>query len=99
MKSKNIWEMVGQIYDNVEMGLWALLTAGVIFFCAFIAPKLPAYWARAQRIRVQEIAAENAYYCEKLGMKAGTPKFSQCLLYLGEFRQKVENRLADEIEF
>jgi hypothetical protein len=54
---------------------------------------------RAQIIRIQQIAAEHAYYCEKLEMKAGTPKHNQCLLYLGEFRQKVGNRFADENQF
>jgi hypothetical protein len=90
------WETVGR---TVETGLWAILVAALIFFCAFVVPTLPAYWARAQIIRIQQIEAENAYYCEKLEMNAGTPKHSQCLLYLGEFRQKVGNRFADENQF
>jgi len=95
MNSNRTWETVGRL---VETGLLALLTAFLIFFSAFVVPELPAMGARAQRVRAQQIAAENAYYCERLGMKAGTPKYNQCLLDLGEFRQKIENRFADETQ-
>jgi hypothetical protein len=99
MKANKIWRITDQIYDTIETGLWALLVAGLIFFSAFVAPTLPTYWAQAEVTRIQQIAAENEYYCEQLGMKPGTPKHDQCLIYLGEFRQKVENRLADDLEF
>ena len=82
MNSDKIWESVSRIYDDVEIALWALLLSGTIFFFAFTVPKLPQIWARAETIRSQEIAAENARYCEKLGMTAATQKYEQCLLTL-----------------
>ena len=85
MKSSKNWEkVVGRVYDNVEAALWAALLAFVIYFI---------------NARVQEIAAENALYCEKFGMKVGTEKHKQCLLDLGEFRTKVEKRVYDQSVF
>ena len=99
MKSNKPWEAVSRVSDNAEVALWALLLTSVIFFFAFVVPKLPEISAQNVRIRAEEIATENAYYCEKLGMKAGTQKHSQCLLDLGEFRLKVEKRITDESFF
>ena len=75
-----IWESVGRIYDEVEIALWALLLSGTICFFAFTVPKFPQIWARVEGIWAQEIAAEYAYHCEKMGMKAATQKYEQCLL-------------------
>ena len=99
MHPNKIWELISRIYDEVEITLWALLVFGAISFFAFTVPKLPQIWARAETIRSQEIAAENARYCEKLGMTAATQKYEQCLLTLGEFRLKVEKRIAAEQDF
>ena len=99
IKSSKIWETVGRVYDDVEIALWATLFAFVIYFIAFIIPKLPEVRAQTERVRVQEIAAENAFYCQKLGVKVGTDKHKQCLLDLEEFRLKVEKRIYDESEF
>jgi hypothetical protein len=99
MNRDKIWESVSRIYDQVEIALWALLLSGTIFFLAFTVPKLPQILAQVETIRSQEIAAENSRYCEKLGMTAGTQKDEQCLLTLGEFRLKVEKRIAAEQDF
>ena len=93
------WEKIGRHYDNVEVALWATLLAFVIYFIGFINPKMPEIRAQNERVRVQEIAAENALYCEKLGMKVGTERHNQCLLDLGEFRLKVEQRIYDQSVF
>jgi hypothetical protein len=99
MHPNKIWESISRIYDQVEIALWALLLSGTICFFAFTVPKLPQIWARAETIRSQEIAAENARYCDKFGMTAAAQKYEQCLLTLGEFRLKVEKRIAAEQEF
>jgi hypothetical protein len=99
MNSKKIWELVTRIYDNTLIALWAILLTFVFFLLTFDVPRLPEIWARIERIRAEEIAAEYAYYCERLGMQAGTQKHNQCLLDLGEFRLKVEKRLIDERDF
>ncbi len=94
-----MWEVVHRIYHNVEAALWTLLIIFLIYFFTFVVPKLPEVWARNERIRVQEIAAENDSYCAKLGMERGTEKYNQCLLVLSEFRSKVEKRIDDEQVF
>jgi hypothetical protein len=98
MKSLKNREIVGRIYDNVEIALWAMLLAFVIYFIAFVIPKVPEIQARAERIRAEEIAAENSSVCEKLGIKRRIDKYNQCLLDVGAFRLKVEKRINDENE-
>jgi hypothetical protein len=93
------WRVIVQVYDFTNRTLWALLITYVIYFVVFTLPNLPKIWARIDRIRVQEIAAEDALYCEKLKMKAHTPSFDECLLILGDFRVKVEKRLNEENSF
>ncbi|MGA7388359.1 MAG: hypothetical protein WBW99_10595 [Pseudolabrys sp.] len=99
MKADKIWDTVARVHENVETVLWALLITSVLFFIAFVLPRLPEIRAEIARTRAQEIAAENAKYCQELGMKADTRMYSQCLLTLGDFRLKVEQRIANEMEF
>jgi hypothetical protein len=99
MKADKIWNTVARVPENVETALWALLVTSVLFFIAFVMPRLPEIRAEIARTRAQEIAAENAKYCQELGMKAGTRMYSQCLLTLGDFRLKVEQRISNEMEF
>jgi hypothetical protein len=99
MRAKKIWRLIGRIYDDIESALWALLITSVIFFIVFVVPKIPEISANIANIRAEEIAVENANYCEKLGMKAGTQAYSRCLLTLGDFRLKVEQRIGEENDF
>ena len=99
MNPNTILESIGRIYDNVEIALWSMMLSFVIYFFAFIVPKLPEIRDWAEQVLAKEIAAENAYYCENFWMKANTQKYEQCLLDLGDFRLKVENRIYDEYDF
>jgi hypothetical protein len=99
MNPDKIWESVSRIYDKVEITLWVLILLGTICFFAYTVPNFLQIWARVEGIRAQAIAEENAFYCEKLGMMAATRKYEQCLLTLGEFRLKVEKRIAAEQDF
>jgi len=99
MKSYRIWEIVGHVYDNVEIALWSVLLAFVVFMAVFVVPMLPALRAQYQRARAQQVAGEHALYCTKLGMKAGTRAYDKCLLVLGDFRMKVEQRAYSESDF
>jgi hypothetical protein len=99
MKSSKLLEIIASVHHNVELALWAVLLAFVIYFGIFVAPRLPAIAARNQRIRVQEIAAENALLCKKFDRRAGTEKYNQCLLDVGAFRFKIEKRIYDEFDF
>jgi hypothetical protein len=97
--SRKIREIASRVYDNIEIAMWAMLFAFVIYVITFVLPKLPEIQAQRTRVRVEEIGAENASLCEKLSNKRGTDKYNQCLLDVGEFRSKVEKRANDEISW
>jgi hypothetical protein len=98
MKSNSTLTIVQSIYDNVHLALWATLAAFVVFFLAFIAPRLPEAAARAEALRIKEIAQENEDYCAKWQMGLGT-KHDQCLSDLQELRWKIQDRLAARLDF
>ena len=99
MKSNGTLALVQSIYDNVHLALWATLAAFVVFFLAFVAPRLPEAAARAEALRVQEIAQENEWYCAKWQMGLGTKMHDQCISDLQELRSKIQDRLADWLDF
>jgi hypothetical protein len=99
IKSNGTLALVRSIYDIVHLALWAILVAFVLFFLAFIAPKLPEAAARAEMLRIQEITQENEEYCAKWQMGLGTKMHDQCISDLQELRWKVQNRFADQLDF
>lgn len=99
MKSQKTVAIIRRIYDDAQGALWAIACALVLYTTFVVLPHAPELRAAAQRERILEVSAENRLYCEKLGMKTGTPKYLQCTLDLGEFRQKIESRIAEENEF
>ena len=98
MKSNGTLTLVQSIYDHVHLALWATLAAFVAFFLAFIAPRLSEAAARAEALRIHEIAQENEGYCAKWQMGPGT-MHDQCILDLQELRWKIQDRLADQLDF
>jgi hypothetical protein len=98
-KSNGTLALVQSIYDNVNLALWAILVAFVVFFLAFIAPRLPEAAARAERLRIQEIAQENEGYCAKWQMGLGTNQHDQCISDIQELRWKIQNRFAGQLDF
>ena len=99
MKSNGTLTLVQSIYDQVHLALWATLTAFVVFFLAFIAARLPEAAARAEALRIQEIVQENEGYCAKWQMGLGTKMHDQCISDLQELRSKIQDRLADWLDF
>jgi hypothetical protein len=99
IKSNSTLAIVQSIYKNVNLALWATLVAFVVFFLAFVAPRLPEAAARAEALRIQEIAQENDGYCAKWQMGLGTKMHDQCLLDLQELRGKIRDRIAAQLDF
>ena len=99
MKPDRTMALVRRVYDEVHLALWAVLTAFVICFAVFVAPKLPEIRAAAERLRLHEIADENEAYCARWRMGMGTPMHNQCLEDLQELRARIETRFADELDF
>ena len=98
-KSNGTLALVQSIYDHVHLALWAILAAFVVFFLAFIAPRLPEAAARAEALRIKEISQENEGYCAKWQMGPGTKMHDECIFDLQELRAKIENRFADQLDF
>jgi hypothetical protein len=99
IESNGTLALVQSIYDKIHLALWASLAAFVLFFLAFVAPRLPEAAARAETLRIQEITQENEDYCAKWQMGLGTKMHSQCISDLQELRWKMQNRLADQLDF
>jgi hypothetical protein len=99
MKSNGTLTLVQSIYDHVHSALWATLAAFVAFFLVFTAPRLPEVAARAEALRIQEIAQENEGYCARWQMGLGTKMHDQCTSDLQELRWKIQDRLADRLDF
>lgn len=99
MKSNGTPAVVQSIYNKVNLALWATLTAFVVFFLAFVAPRLPEAAARAEVLRIQEIAQENEGYCAKWQMGLRTKMHDQCISDLQELRRKIQGRIADQLDF
>jgi Arc/MetJ family transcription regulator len=85
----------GPIYLATERALWALGPALLLL----IALGYPSQQAARQQIAVDqsiEIAAENAEYCAKWGMLAGSVEHGSCLRDLIGIRARTELRARDE---
>jgi Arc/MetJ family transcription regulator len=84
-----------QIYLAIERSLWALGPALLLL----IALGYPSQQAARQQIAVDrsiEVAAENAEYCAKWGMAAGSAQHGSCLRDLTGIRARTELRARDE---
>jgi len=86
----------GPVYMAIERALWAL-GAAMILFLLLSYPSLQALRQEAATQMDMAIAAENAEYCSKWGMPAGSPQHLGCLQDLAAIRARSEQRLRDEI--
>ena len=85
----------GPVYLATERALWALGPARLLL----IALGYPSQQAARQQAAVDqsiEIAAENAEYCAKWGMLAGSAEHGSCLRDLIAIRARTEQRARDE---
>ena len=86
----------GPVYTAIERALWAL-GAVLILVLLLSYPSLQALRQEAATQMEMAIAAENAEYCSKWGMPAGSPQHLGCLQDLAAIRARSEQRLRDEI--
>ena len=85
----------GPIYLAIERALWGLGPALLLL----IALGYPSQQTARQQAAVDqsiEIAAENAEYCAKWGMLAGSAEHGSCLRDLIGIRARTEQRTRDE---
>src|SRR5262245_57611919 len=88
--------VVGKVCDNIELALWAALSAFTICFVLFVAPNLPEAARSVASERAFRAAEDNRGYCEKWGMKRGTREHARCTADLYELRRKIGQQFADE---
>jgi len=99
MNSNRTMNLLRAVSAEIHAALWAMLIAFLIYFTAFVAPKLPQRRAAAEWTRLQQIAAKNEAYCAKWRMGPGAAMHSECLSDLRQLRADIENELAIEAEF
>lgn len=95
MVSSKAITVVRQVYDWVESALWATLLACAAYFVIDVVPNLPEMTRRAESIRDLKVAAENRSYCERWGIKGGTPEHSRCTIDLQQLRRSIERDFSD----
>ena len=95
----NIRAIAQRTYDTVETALWGGLIAFVVYFVVFIAPQMPKNSAIQETARLNAIAAEHDYYCEKWGKRAGTREHALCVLDLQAFRADIEHEYSEYNSF
>jgi hypothetical protein len=84
------------IYDEVNLALWAIAAALIIFVVVFILPKAPELRARADLLRTQQVGAENEWYCQRWHMGPMSPMHERCMMDLQQLRISIESRIADD---
>lgn len=99
MASEKTLVLVRKIYNEVHAALWALAIVSALYALTIVVPRLPAARAEAEWRHAQDVMAENESCCAKLHMGPGTALHDQCMKNVGEFRQKVEQRMVEDSAF
>ena len=97
MLSEKTLHLIYRIYDFARTAAWALLCSFALYFMIFVLPHAPENLANIESQRILEIASENRFYCEKLGMREGTESYLQCTLDLQRIRANVERRIDADL--
>jgi len=87
-----------RIRGIVSMLLWAALAAWTVILIGSI-PRMTHANAVAERQRVQELIAENHFYCAKWGLIANSHEHTLCTMDVQEIRARHEQRLTDDLTF
>ena len=99
MRAGRTSTLLAQLYDHVELALWASLVAGLIVFALFVVPGIPAAQQRSEAVQAAAFERQCDFYCTRWGMPAGTPRHAQCMSDLGQFRASVVKTLAEDEPF
>jgi len=86
----------GPVYRAIERALWALGPA-LILFMLLNVPSIRAGWQQQEAELSALIATENAAYCTKWGVPAGSPAHLDCLRDVIRIRAETERRVRDEL--
>jgi hypothetical protein len=96
VNSQRILERARAIYDEVNLALWAIAAALMIYVVVFILPKAPELRAQAETLRTQQVSTENEWYCQRWHMGPMSPMHERCMMDLQQLRTSIESRIADD---
>ena len=86
-----------------QLALWHLATIGIIVLTAAIFMILAWRAAASARVvfeqqRASEMMSESRALCEKWGLAAGTPRFTECLADIQTVRDRQVERIREDDE-
>ena len=86
-----------------QLALWHLATIGIIVLTAAIFMVLAWRAAASARVvfeqqRASEMLSESRALCEKWGLAAGTPRFTECLADIQTVRDRQVERIREDDE-
>jgi|SRR5215469_14154223 len=84
----------GRTYKAIERALWAFAPVPALLLLLSY-PLIQTTRQQVEADLVTDVAAENAEYCGKWGMPAGTDKYRICVRDLVEIRARAQQRLRD----
>jgi len=93
--SPKTWKTVQFAYKTTNVALWGLLVAWAVVVL-FSIPRLSDARAVVERERIQAIAAENRFFCEKWGLRTNTHEHVICTMDLNDIRARTEERLIED---
>ena len=96
---RRIKALLSRVYDEVHMGLWAILIAGLIFFGVVGLPAMTPDEAGYAAARAHANETEDAFYCRRWGLIAGSGKHRTCMSDLEQLRRSVEKQMAYDSVF
>ena len=88
---------------RAQVALWHLATIGIIVLTGAIFMVLAWRAAASARVifeqqRASEMMAESRTLCEKWGLAAGTPRFTECLADVQTVRDRQVERIREDDE-
>jgi hypothetical protein len=96
VNSQRVLETVRAVYDEINLALWAIAVALMVYVVVVILPKAPEMRAQAELLRTQAISAENEWYCQRWHMGPMSPMHERCIMDIQQLRTSIENRIAAE---
>ena len=92
-------KLIGRVYDEINIALWAGLLSFLLFFSIVLLPQLKEGRSAYEARLAGEISSESDFYCRRFMFAPGTNAYRSCLDDLGRLRTSVEKRIAADLAF
>ncbi len=71
MRAGRTSTLLAQLYDHVELALWASLVAGLVVFALFVVPGIPAAQQRNEAAQRRRVRARVRFLLHTMGHAGG----------------------------